>query len=56
MGPFGLQELLIIFAIFFLIFGIKRLPGLGRGLGEAITNFRDALTSQSREKKRTEEL
>jgi len=32
----GHQELIIIFAIVFLIFGAKRLPEMGQGLGPAI--------------------
>ncbi len=32
-GPIGLPELLIIFFILFLIFGAKRLSGLGRSMG-----------------------
>ena len=36
LGPVGLPELVIIFFILILIFGAKRLSGLGRGLGQAI--------------------
>ena len=39
----GVPELLIILAIVMLIFGYSRLPQLGRGLGEAISNFRKGL-------------
>lgn len=35
----GIQELLIILLIAFLIFGAKRLPELGAGLGRAIRSF-----------------
>ena len=37
----GMPELLIILAIIIVIFGANRLPGLGRGIGSAIKNFRD---------------
>ena len=39
---FGLRgpELLIIFAILFLLFGATRLPALGASLGSAIKNFK----------------
>ena len=37
----GIPELLIILAIIILIFGAKRLSGLGRGLGQAIRGFKD---------------
>ena len=42
-GPLGLPELLIIFAIIVVIFGASRLPQLGRGLGEGISNFKKGL-------------
>ncbi|MBE3134976.1 MAG: twin-arginine translocase TatA/TatE family subunit [Acidobacteria bacterium] len=37
----GIPELLIILAIIILIFGAKRLSGLGRGLGQAIRGFKN---------------
>ena len=43
MGRLGLPELLIILLIIFVIFGASRLPGLGRGIGSAIRNFRDEM-------------
>ncbi|HRC87553.1 MAG TPA: twin-arginine translocase TatA/TatE family subunit [Thermoanaerobaculia bacterium] len=42
-GGLGFPELLLIFAIFFLIFGAGKLPQLGRGLGEGIRNFKKGL-------------
>ena len=42
-GPIGLPELLIIFFILVLIFGAKRLSGLGRGIGQAIRGFKDEM-------------
>lgn len=41
--PFGigLAELLVIFFILLLIFGAKRLSGLGRGVGQAIRGFKE---------------
>ncbi|HSR11680.1 MAG TPA: twin-arginine translocase TatA/TatE family subunit [Thermodesulfobacteriota bacterium] len=36
----GTQELVIVLAIVFLIFGAKRLPEIGSGLGKAIKNFK----------------
>ena len=38
----GWGELIVIFAIVLLIVGAKRLPELGRSLGEAIRQFQDA--------------
>ena len=40
-GPLGLPELVIIFFILLLIFGAKRLSGLGKGLGQAIRGFKE---------------
>ncbi len=39
----GTQELVIILAIIFLIFGAKRLPEIGSGLGRAIKNFKGGI-------------
>jgi len=47
----GHQELIIIFGIVFLIFGAKRLPEMGKGLGQAIRGFKTSM----REKPQIEE-
>jgi sec-independent protein translocase protein TatA len=39
----GSQELMVILVIVFLIFGAKRLPELGGGLGRAIRGFKNGL-------------
>ncbi len=38
----GTQELLIILLLVLVIFGAKKLPEIGAGLGKAIKNFRQA--------------
>lgn len=38
----GLPEMLVILAIVVVLFGATKLPQLGRGLGEAIGNFKKA--------------
>ena len=43
MGSLGVPELLIIFVILVLLFGAAKIPQLGKGLGEAIRNFRKGL-------------
>jgi len=43
MGRIGLPELLVILAIIVVIFGANRLPGLGKGIGSAIKNFKDGI-------------
>ncbi|MGH9142235.1 MAG: twin-arginine translocase TatA/TatE family subunit [Vicinamibacterales bacterium] len=45
MGRLGLPELLVILAIVIVIFGANRLPGLGRGIGDAIRGFKDGMKS-----------
>ncbi len=44
----GMSELLIILAIVIIIFGASKLPELGKGIGEAIRNFKKA-SSEPRE-------
>lgn len=43
MGRLGLPELLVIFVILVLLFGAAKIPQLGKGLGEAIRNFKKGL-------------
>ena len=38
------QELVIILIIVIVLFGAKRLPEIGRGIGEAIKNFKKSVT------------
>jgi sec-independent protein translocase protein TatA len=42
----GVQELVIILGIAVLIFGARRLPEIGSGMGKAIKNFKSALSGQ----------
>jgi sec-independent protein translocase protein TatA len=39
----GITELLVVLIIALVIFGPSKLPGLGKGLGEAIRNFKEGL-------------
>tara|TARA_B100000949_G_C14193447_1_gene412778 strand:+ start:605 stop:775 length:171 start_codon:yes stop_codon:yes gene_type:complete len=45
MGGLGISELLVILGIVVIIFGASRLPQLGKGLGEGISNFKRSLKS-----------
>lgn len=45
MAGLGVPELVIIFLIVVVLFGATRLPSLGRGLGEGISNFKRGLKS-----------
>jgi len=44
--PIGLPELGIILLIILLIFGPKRLPGLGKQLGTGMREFKDSITGK----------
>ena len=50
MGRLGLPELLIILAIVIVIFGANRLPGLGRGIGDAIRGFKEGIKTDEDDK------
>jgi sec-independent protein translocase protein TatA len=41
-------DLIIVLLIVLLIFGPKRLPGLGRQLGHGLREFKDGITGQSK--------
>jgi sec-independent protein translocase protein TatA len=42
-------DLIIVLVIVLLIFGPKRLPGLGRQLGQGMREFKDSITGNSKE-------
>jgi len=41
-GSLGLQEILLIAGVGLLLFGARRLPEIGKGLGKAIREFKNA--------------
>jgi sec-independent protein translocase protein TatA len=43
----GPTELIIVLVIVLVIFGPKRLPGLGRSLGSGMREFRDSVTGKA---------
>ena len=45
-GSLGLPELLIILFIVVLIFGANRLPGLARGIGSSVKNFKEGMKDE----------
>lgn len=51
MGRIGMPELLIILAIIIVVFGANRLPGLGKGIGSAIRNFKDGMKDEEADHK-----
>ena len=53
-GSLGMGELLIILVIVVIIFGVNKIPQLGKGLGEGIKNFKSALKSGEEEADKAE--
>jgi len=51
----GIWELIIILVIVLVIFGAKRLPELGEGLGRFVTGLRSGLQNDDAPKKNQEE-
>jgi len=48
-GLFQPAHLLVIFVIALVVFGPKKLPELGKGLGEAIRGFKKALSEDDKQ-------
>lgn len=46
---FGLVEMALVFGIIVILFGAKKLPGLARGLGAGIRNFKGELKAPPRD-------
>ena len=51
----GIWELLIVLAIIVVLFGAKRLPLIGEGLGGMITNFKSATRKNKEEQAKVDE-
>ena len=51
----GVWELLIVLAIVVVLFGAKRLPMIGEGLGGMITNFKKATKKNKEEQSKIDE-
>lgn len=47
----GMPELVIILVIIFFLFGAKRLPEMGKGIGEAIKGFKSSMKEDDTKKK-----
>ncbi len=51
----GFQEVLLILFILFLLFGVKKLPDIGRGLGETMKEIRKIRADKKTGKEKDEE-
>lgn len=43
-GKIGLWQLVIVFGVFVALFGYKKLPELGKNLGQGLRNFRRSMS------------
>ena len=50
---FGVAEMVLLFAVLMLLFGAKKLPGLAKGLGSGIRNFKGGLKNPESEEEET---
>ena len=55
MGPSFWQILIIVVVVLF-IFGPKRIPGLGKSLGEAIKGFRKGISEDDKDESNKEKV
>ena len=51
MGNIGFPELLVVLAVILLLFGAKRLPEIGKALGDGIREFKKAMQGGKDEEK-----
>lgn len=55
MFGFGTGELVVILLIVVLVFGVNKIPQLGKGLGEGIRNFKSAIKAVHEDPERRSE-
>jgi sec-independent protein translocase protein TatA len=48
-GSLGIWEILLIIVVIALLFGGKKLPEVGKGLGQAIKNFKNAVKGEDKD-------
>ena len=54
-GPVGPMELALIVLVIVIIFGAKKLPELGKSMGESIKNFKKSIAKDPDPSKPTDE-
>ena len=52
----GLPELIIIGVLIVLIFGVNKIPQLGKGIGEGIRNFKSSIKAVNEDEDETSEV
>lgn len=53
--PIGPWEIVILVLIILLVFGARRLPEIGRGLGKGMREFKDAITGKEERRREAKE-
>lgn len=53
-GRIGLPEIILILLIVLLLFGARKLPEIGKGIGEGIKNFKKAISGSSLKEEKDE--
>jgi sec-independent protein translocase protein TatA len=51
-GSLGIWEILLIIVVIALLFGGRKLPELGKGLGQGIKNFRNAVKGADKDEEK----
>ena len=54
MPSIGWPEILVIILLVVLLFGARKIPEIGKGIGEGIRNFRKAFKGDAGEKERSQ--
>jgi sec-independent protein translocase protein TatA len=55
LGSIGPTELLLILLIVIIIFGARKLPELGKSVGEGIKNFKKAMNTGEEDKRKSDQ-
>ncbi len=56
MGNLGFWEIFLILLVVAVLFGGKKLPELGKGIGEAIKNFKNSMSEDKDKDKEKDKL
>lgn len=56
MGEFSISHILLLLVIFLIFFGPKKLPELGKSLGESIRGFKKAMSGEAEQKQNTQQI